>query len=132
MQSKISTAIILAGGLGTRLKSVVSDVPKPMAPIQSTPFLEIVINYWINQGIKRIILSVGYMSDIIINHFGKSFKDISIEYVDEVSPLGTGGALKNVLNKLIINDPFLVINGDTFFEVDLDSMTLFHFNNKSN
>ena len=89
----INTAIILAGGKGTRLQSVVSEVPKPMAPINGIPFLEIQIKYWIKQGINNFILSVGYKKEIIINHFGFKFHTAEIKYVLEDSPLGTGGAI---------------------------------------
>ncbi len=61
-------AIILAGGLGTRLRTVVSDIPKPMAPVQGRPFLEYLMDYWIEQGIQRFILSVGYLAEIIESH----------------------------------------------------------------
>ena len=65
----VKTAIILAGGLGTRLKDTVPDLPKPMAPIKNRPFLEYQMDYWMNQGINKFILSVGYLSDSIINYF---------------------------------------------------------------
>ena len=79
----INTAIILAGGKGTRLQSVVSEVPKPMAPINGVPFLEIQINYWISQGINNFILSVGYKNEIIVNHFGSKFNGAVIKYTIE-------------------------------------------------
>mgnify|MGYP006438891509 FL=1 len=87
------TAIILAGGLGTRLKDTVPMVPKPMAPINHRPFLEYLMDYWILQGVTKFILSVGYLKDLIINHFGNKYKGISIEYVVESEQLGTGGGL---------------------------------------
>ncbi|NDA64000.1 MAG: hypothetical protein EBX50_18525 [Chitinophagia bacterium] len=86
-------AIILAGGKGTRLRSLVKDVPKPMAVINSKPFLEHQIDYLISQGIDKIILSVGYKHEIIINYFGDNYRSASIYYSIEESPLGTGGAL---------------------------------------
>ena len=63
-------AIILAGGLGTRLRPLVSDVPKPMAPVKGRPFLELLLEYWIGQGVRRFVLSVGYLAERITRHFG--------------------------------------------------------------
>lgn len=127
MLVKTKVAIILAGGLGKRLRSVVSNVPKPMAPINNKPFLEILMDFWINQGIEKFLISVGYLKESIINHFGKKYKNIPIEYIHETSPLGTGGALKKVINDIEnICTPFLVLNGDTFFEINLNEFENFH------
>jgi len=120
----MTTAIILAGGLGTRLRETVPDLPKPMAPINGRPFLEYQMAYWIDQGVDNFILSVGYKYETIIEHFGSSWKGISIKYVVESAPLGTGGGL--LLAAKGLEDPFLVLNGDTFFEVDLKKMKQFH------
>ena len=109
--------MILAGGLGTRLRPVLSDVPKPMAPINERPFLEYILDHWIDQGIKKFILSIGYLGEMIKNHFGE------IEYVEESSPLGTGGALKLALcNTSWLGKYALLANGDTWFPVDLTIM----------
>jgi len=124
-------AIILAGGLGTRLRSLVSDVPKPMALINDRPFLEILLDYWIIQGIKKFILSVGYKKEIIINHFGSNYKGVAIKYAVESDLLGTGGALVNAIKRLEWTDDFILINGDTYFEVDLKKLTEFHKINDS-
>jgi D-glycero-alpha-D-manno-heptose 1-phosphate guanylyltransferase len=126
---KVDTAIILAGGKGTRLQSAVSNVPKPMAPINNRPFLEYLMDYWIEQGISKFILSIGYMKESIINHFGDNYQAASIEYSEEMQPLGTGGGLIAASKKL--NDTFLVINGDTFFEINLDHLFQFHMKKKS-
>ena len=88
----VKTAIILAGGLGTRLREAVPNLPKPMVPFHNRPFLEHQMDYWIEQGIARFILSVGYLKYIIINHFGNSYKDVSIDNAIETSPLGTEGS----------------------------------------
>lgn len=125
----MTEAIILAGGLGTRLRSVVSDLPKPMALIQGRPFLEYQMNYWIEQGITRFIFSVGYKKEIIINHFGDFFQNIPITYSIESTPLGTGGGL--LLAAKGLQKPFLVLNGDTFFEVDLKRLMNFHKKKRS-
>jgi D-glycero-alpha-D-manno-heptose 1-phosphate guanylyltransferase len=120
----IKSAIILAGGMGTRLRSAVPDIPKPMAPINNKPFLEYQLDYWIGQGIQRFILSVGYKRDIIISHFGTKYKNAFIEYVEEVEPLGTGGGL--LLAARNENLPLLVLNGDTFFRVKLSDIVEYH------
>lgn len=119
-------AIVLAGGLGRRLRSVVPDLPKPMAPINGRPFLEYLFDYWIGQGIRRFILSVGYRRDAIQSHFGESYRSTGISYAAEDTPLGTGGALLRAVTELTSQEPFIVINGDTYFEVDLAVLARFH------
>ena len=133
MKVKTKVAVILAGGLGTRLQSVVSKVPKPMAPVGGKPFLDIILRYWIDQGITKFIISVGYKYESIINYFGDIFEGVSIEYVIEKEPLGTGGGLLKVLSdsNSNINEQFLIVNGDTFFSVDLHELEKFHFKNNS-
>ena len=120
----MTVAIILAGGMGTRLRSVVTDVPKPMAPVNGRPFLEHQMGYWINQGVTQFVISVGYMKEEIMNHFGESYRDTPLTYAVEQQPLGTGGGL--LLAAKGLSEPFLVLNGDTFFEVDLDKLMIFH------
>jgi D-glycero-alpha-D-manno-heptose 1-phosphate guanylyltransferase len=119
-------AIILAGGLGNRLRPVVSDVPKPMAPVNGRPFLEHLLDYWGEQGVKRFILSVGYKHEAIIGYFGYRYQNADIAYAIENQPLGTGGGLLAALGQLNGRDPFLAMNGDTFFEVELGTMRRFH------
>jgi D-glycero-alpha-D-manno-heptose 1-phosphate guanylyltransferase len=127
--SQVSTAIILAGGLGTRLSGVVQDKPKPLAPIEGRPFLEHQMDYWINQGISRFILSVGYRREQIIGHFGDVYRGCAVGYAEEMTPLGTGGGLLMAEEMLDVAGPFLVLNGDTFFEVDLQAFAGFHASN---
>lgn len=118
-----SEMLILAGGFGTRLKSVVSDVPKPMAPISGRPFLSYLLNYWISQGIQRFVLSTGHLGNIVQAYFGETYRDTTIDYVHEQSPLGTGGALRLALNSVRwANDTALMANGDTWFPVDLKQL----------
>lgn len=124
----MTSAIILAGGLGTRLRSVVSDVPKPMAPIAGRPFLEYQMDYWIAQGIQHFVLSVGYRHEVIQNHFGQNYHGAQIDYVIETVPLGTGGGLLLALEKVDPSQPFLLLNGDTFFEVQLSALLEFSYN----
>lgn len=118
-------AVILAGGFGTRLQSVVEDLPKPMAPINDKPFLEILLNYLAKQGFNHIILSVGYKYQSIQKHFGPLFKNMAIDYFVEDHPLGTGGAIKAALTLAKSEDVF-IFNGDTFFDIPLDKFFDFH------
>ncbi len=116
-------AIVLAGGLGTRLQSVVSDVPKPMAPIGEKPFLEYIFRYLKKNNITRIILSVGYKWETIKEYFGDSYDDMELVYSVENEPLGTGGAIKKAIS-YVNEDEVYIINGDTFFDVDLSHLKL--------
>jgi len=120
----VTTAIILAGGMGTRLRSAVPDLPKPMAPINGHPFLEHQMDYWIGQGVSRFVVSVGYMKEVIMDHFGTSYQATPLTYAIEEEPLGTGGGL--LLAAQGLSEPFLVLNGDTFFEADLAELLNFH------
>lgn len=116
-------AIVLAGGLGTRLRSVVSDLPKPMANIHDVPFLEYIFSYLYRQGVSKVILSVGYKWEIIQEYFNYKYKDIEILYCVENEPLGTGGAIKKAI-ELAKNENVYIINGDTFFNVNLSKLYL--------
>jgi D-glycero-alpha-D-manno-heptose 1-phosphate guanylyltransferase len=125
----VTVAVILAGGLGTRLRSVVSDVPKPMANVLGRPFLEYLMDYWIAQGVSRFIVSVGYKRELIIEHFTNSYRGTEITYVLETHPLGTGGGMLLATQKL--KRPFLLLNGDSFFKVELHKLIEFHENKDS-
>ena len=113
--------VILCGGLGTRLRSVVSDRPKPMADIKGTPFLEILITHLIQQGIQRIVLCAGYMGEYIQAYFSSQSFDAEIEVVVEPFPLGTAGAIKHAL-PVIKGESFIAINGDSFCHYQLDQL----------
>lgn len=121
--------IILAGGLGTRLKNAVKDVPKPMAPIGSLPFLAYLFQYLSKFPITKAILAVGHKHESILSYFGNHYQGIAIEYAIENQPLGTGGAITNAL-KLAKNKSIFLLNGDTFFKVDL--IQLLHHHKQSN
>tara|TARA_B100001250_G_scaffold347273_1_gene317447 strand:+ start:886 stop:1593 length:708 start_codon:yes stop_codon:yes gene_type:complete len=123
------TAIILAGGLGTRLRNTINNVPKPMAPIDGKPFLYYLLKYLEKNKIRHVLLSVGYKKEIISEYFGNRFKSIEIKYSEESSPLGTGGAIARGLNKLSSKRTF-IINGDTYFNISLKSLENMH--NKKN
>jgi len=118
--SNIREMLVLAGGLGTRLKTVVNQVPKPMAPVSGKPFLEYLLDYWINQGINSFVISIGFKAELIKEYFGQSYRGAKISYVEEQLPLGTGGAIKKALQDFKwTGNQILLINGDTWFEVDL-------------
>lgn len=117
-------AIVLAGGLGTRLRPVVSDVPKPMAPVNGRPFLERLLAYWIGQGVRRFVLSVGYLAERISGHFGDRWEGAEIDYAVEEQALGTGGGLLLAASKAQARD-VLVMNGDTYFAVPLPEFSAF-------
>jgi D-glycero-alpha-D-manno-heptose 1-phosphate guanylyltransferase len=126
----ITSAIILAGGFGTRLQSVVNDLPKPMAPINGEPFLNYQLNYLKHYGIKNVILSVGYLSEKIKAYYGSNFNGIEIDYVVEENPMGTGGGIRLALEKC--TEPLsFVLNGDSFFDVDLIKFYDLHIQNRS-
>lgn len=123
-------AIILAGGFGTRLRSVVSDVPKPMAPIRGVPFLTYIMNHLQTFDVNHVVLSTGFLHDQIANHFGNRYGNIKLSYSQEMTPLGTGGAIKKALAQ--IEEPHcLILNGDTLFNVDIKRMIAFHIEKKS-
>ncbi|WP_345969899.1 nucleotidyltransferase family protein [Sulfurimonas sp. HSL1-6] len=115
-------AIVLAGGLGTRLRSVVSELPKPMAPVGGKPFLEYIFQYLKKNGIDRIILSVGYKWESIRDYFGEAYEGMALVYSVENEPLGTGGAIKKAFESVKSENVF-IINGDTFFDVPLQTLS---------
>jgi D-glycero-alpha-D-manno-heptose 1-phosphate guanylyltransferase len=114
-------AVILAGGFGTRLKSVVSDLPKPMAPVNNIPFLTYLLNLLVKYGYDKVILAAGYKYEIIESYFGSQYKNIKLIYSIENEPLGTGGAI-SAATEFIDSDFFTVLNGDTFFDIDFGRM----------
>lgn len=118
-------AIILAGGLGTRLRIVLPDLPKCMAPVNGIPFLDIMIAYLQRQGVVHFIFSLGYMKEAIIPHIRNHHPDIKAAFAVEDEPLGTGGAIFTSLLKAQQQEVF-ILNGDTFFNVDLQSLEDFH------
>ena len=114
----MKTAIILAGGLGTRLSSVIQDIPKPMAPVRGKPFVEYILQYLRVYGIQKIIFSIGYKGEVVQEYFGKNYLNMEIDYAIEESPLGTGGGIFQAA-QMCDDAPFLVLNGDTLFDIDL-------------
>ena len=123
----IKTAIILAGGLGTRLRSAVADLPKCMAPVNGKPFLSFIITYLKNEGIENFIFSLGYKSETVINYVDKEYPDLHKKYVVEDKQLGTGGAI-NEACKWVAEKNVVVVNGDTLFNINLNNLSEFHIN----
>ena len=115
-------AIILAGGFGTRLKSVVSDLPKPMADVCGMPFLNYILDELNYYGFTKAILCVSYLKEKIMDYYKNKYKNIEIIYSIETEPLGTGGAIKQALN-YVTDDFVFTFNGDTMFKIDLLEMS---------
>lgn len=110
--------LILAGGMGTRLKSVVPDLPKPLADVNGKPFLWWLLNELAAQGVQEVYLSVGYLHEKIKAFFGDQFKQIKISYIVETEPLGTGGAILKAC-QAIPGQQVMIFNGDTFATLDI-------------
>ena len=121
----LDEAIILAGGLGTRLRSIVRDRPKPMAEINGRPFLDYLLEYWLLQGIKKAVLAVGYRQEMIRSHFGNEWHGVSLRYAVEETPRGTGGAIFKAL-LLTSGKEVVVLNGDTLFQPELQTLVAAH------
>lgn len=125
MQPLEFDVIILAGGLGTRLRSVVSDLPKCMAPVNGKPFLQILIERLQQQGRGRIILSTGYLSETVEAWVREQYPDPQLAICREETPLGTGGAIRAAIALSNATD-VLVCNGDTLFDVDVARLFAYH------
>lgn len=118
-------AIVLAGGLGTRLRGVVPDLPKPMAPVAGRPFLAWVLDELVEAGFAQVVLAVGYRNEVIRGHFGDAYRGLPLRYAVEAQPLGTGGAIRQAA-ALAAPGPLFVLNGDTFLELDHRAMLAAH------
>jgi NDP-sugar pyrophosphorylase family protein len=120
-------AVLLVGGMGTRLRSVVLNAPKPLASVGDKSFLELLVKQLHSQGICRLVMCTGYLADQIENHFGDGHGwDVAVEYSREMQPLGTAGAIKLAQRFLLEAPEFLVMNGDSFMEVDLSRLLQLH------
>ena len=126
----VNEAIILAGGLGTRLQRVIEGLPKAMAPVSGRPFLEYLLDHLIESGLTHAILSTGHLSDVIQDHFGDKYHDLKLSYVVEDKPLGTGGAIV-LAGERVQKKQYFVMNGDTLFRVDMRKMYSMHCNKKA-
>jgi mannose-1-phosphate guanylyltransferase len=128
--NKPKKALILAGGMGERLKPITNEIPKPMLPLHDKPILEHGLDLFKKYGIKDIILCVGYKADKIKEYFGNGKKfGVNITYVEEEKPLGTAGPIK--LAREQINGTFITCNADELKNIDLMDMYLFHKENKA-
>lgn len=120
-------AILLVGGLGTRLQSVLPSTPKPLAPIGNMSFLQLLVMQLRSQGIQRIVMCTGHLADKIEEEFGDGHKwDVVIDYSKESSPLGTAGAVKLAEHYINQSSDFLVMNGDSFLQLDIPEFIRFH------
>jgi D-glycero-alpha-D-manno-heptose 1-phosphate guanylyltransferase len=114
-------AIVLVGGLGTRLRGVVDNVPKPMAPVQGRPLLALVLDQLVAAGFKGAIFAAGYRHEAIHSYFGDVYHGLALRYSVEDKPLGTGGAIRLACRQADARDVF-VLNGDTYLELDFRAM----------
>lgn len=125
--SENAKAVLLVGGMGTRLRSVVSSTAKPLASVGERPFLELLVQQLHHQGINRLVLCTGYLAGEIETAFGDGCAwDVTIEYSRELSPLGTAGAVKLAESHLLDVPDFIVMNGDSFMEIDFHQLIRFH------
>lgn len=122
--------IILAGGLGTRLKSAVPDLPKCMAPVADKPFLHYIIEMLLGQNVSRFIFSLGYKHEYIEAYIQQNYPQIDYVFSVEDEPLGTGGAIRLSCNKAK-QDNVLILNGDTMFNIDLQKLMSFHIQHEA-
>lgn len=120
-------AVILVGGKGTRLATVVNDLPKPLAPVHGRPFLDYVLDFLQASGlVSRFVLATGHLADKVEAHYGASYRGTDILYSREPIPLGTGGAVLNAMRQLALSTPFLLLNGDSFVDADLGALQRLH------
>lgn len=119
--SRFREAVVLAGGFGTRLSHIVSDVPKPMAPVAERPFLRFILDYLDERDFSRVVIADGYKRECIEDYFGNSYRGLEIAYSSEEEPLLTGGAIKKALS-VCSSEWVYVLNGDTYVEADFDLM----------
>ncbi len=123
-------AVVLAGGLGTRLRSVVPDLPKPMAPVAGRPFLAWVLDRLVESGFESAVLAVGYRHEAIRDHFGDDYRGMALRYSVESTPLGTGGAIRLAADHVTAY-PVFVLNGDTYLELDYRAMLDAHLQSRA-
>jgi len=121
------TALLLVGGMGTRLRAVVSSKPKPLAPVGEVPFLQLLVLQLRTQGVRQIVMCAGFQAGQIQSEFGDGAKwDMNIRYSNEAEPLGTAGALKLAAPFVAPDTDFLVLNGDSFLELDISALVGVH------
>lgn len=121
-------AVVLAGGLGSRLRPVVGDRPKVLAEVGGRPFLAYILDQLDQAGVREAVLCTGYLAAAISNTFGERYKSLTLRYSREAQPLGTGGALRQAL-PYCLSDPILVLNGDSFIQADLGAYLAWFYHN---
>ena len=121
----IKEAIILAGGLGTRLRAAVPELPKCMAPVLAKPFIGYVVDYLYSQGVLRFVFALGYKASMLEQYLNTQYSNLDIVFSEEKDPLGTGGAVRLACG-LVKATTVFVVNGDTFFKADLPRLVAFH------
>jgi NDP-sugar pyrophosphorylase family protein len=120
-----TTAVILAGGLGTRLRPVVADRPKVLAEVDGVPFVFHLLAQLAAAGVEHVVLSTGWLGEQVRDAVGASWGSLEVEYAQEPAPLGTGGAIRRTL-PLVRSQALFVLNGDSYCDVDLASLWLWH------
>lgn len=119
--------LVLCGGKGTRLAQVVSDVPKPLAPVLGRPFLDYVLDFLAQSGLVcRFVLLTGHLGQLVEQRYGDQYQTLPIRYSFEETPLGTGGAVLQALRHGDLSSPFLLVNGDSFVDIDLRRLLEHH------
>jgi len=120
-------AVLLVGGMGTRLRTVLPSTPKPLAPVGNKSFLQLLVRQLRSQDIRRLVMCTGYLADQVEDEFRDGHEwDVAIEYSKEAYPLGTAGAVKRAEPYLSLGPDFLVTNGDSFLELDFREFVCFH------
>ncbi len=120
----LKTAVVLVGGRGTRLGALTDHTPKPLIDVCGRPFLAHVFDYLVAQGVENCVLATGYLGQMFVDVFGARYKSLVLRYVEEKSPLGTGGAILGCAES--ISGPFIVLNGDTLFPINLSALYTSH------
>jgi NDP-sugar pyrophosphorylase family protein len=117
--------LILAGGLGSRLATVLGAIPKVLAPVEGRPFLDYQLDSLASEGLRKVVLSLGHRAELVLEQLAEIKSPLPVETVVEACPLGTGGAIA-LARPTLPSDPVVVLNGDTWLEVDLTAMLATH------
>jgi NDP-sugar pyrophosphorylase family protein len=118
-------ALVLAGGIGSRLAGVLGGIPKVLAPIEGRPFLDYQLEYLAGEGVSRVVLSLGYRAELVLEHLAHTKLPLKVDTVVEPRPLGTAGAIA-FARPTLSSDPVLLLNGDTWLDIDLAEMLETH------
>jgi NDP-sugar pyrophosphorylase family protein len=127
---KVEQAAIICGGLGTRLRPMTFDIPKPMIPVHGKPFLQLIVEYFRDQGVRRFVFCTGHLHENIESHFGNGKKfNVEIQHSVEPEPLGTGGALLNARH--LLDEKFFLAYGDSYLPIELAGLINLMESNKA-